>query len=115
MSEDNKETTENTETPELTPEEQYLEDSFKLFGIFRMTWPDIKNLSEEDRVFLVKRADEVEERAKEQAMARQQQQEMQQQQQMAQQQAMMQQVPGGGMGGGIVTPDSLVTPSQLQI
>jgi len=112
MSEDNKETTQNTETPKLTPEEQYLEDSFKLFGIFRMPWADIKLLDEKDRAFLIKRADEVEERAKEQAMARQQQQQQQQQQQMAQQQAMMQQQGGGG---GIITPDSLVTPAQLQI
>ena len=50
-----------------TTEEQYMEDSFKLFGIFRMSWPDIKNLSEEDRQFLIKRADEVEEQAKKQA------------------------------------------------
>jgi len=106
MSEDNKETVENNETPE----NQYLEDSFKLFGIFRMPWNDIKDLGEEERTFLLAKADEVEARAKEQALLRQQ----QQQQQMQQQQQIMQQQPAGG-GGGIVTPDTLVTPSQLQI
>ena len=96
---------ENKTEDNNTPENKHLEDSFKLFGIFRMPWGDIKSLSEEDRAFLVKRADEVEERAKQQQMVQQAQQQAQQQAMMQQQQAPMQQ-PAQLAGGGILTPEA---------
>ena len=85
-------------TTESTEENKVLEENFRLFGIFRMQWKDIKSLSDEDRVFLLDKADKVEEQAKKQAEAQRQMYEQQMQQQSA-------------GGSGLVTPEG----QQLQL
>ena len=50
-------------TTESTGENKHLEENFRLFGIFRMQWKDIKALNDEDRAFLLDKADKVEEQA----------------------------------------------------
>ena len=87
-----------TDTVESNEENTLLEENFRLFGIFRMQWKDIKSLSDEDRAFLLDKADKVEEQAKRQADA---QRKMYEQQQMQQ----------GGGGSGLVTPEG----QQLQL
>ena len=86
-----------TDTAETTEEKTLLEENFRLFGIFRMQWKDIKSLSDEDRSFLLDKADKVEEQAKRQAEAQRQMYEQQMQQ--------------GTGGSGLVTPEG----QQLQL
>ena len=86
-----------TDTAETTEENTLLEENFRLFGIFRMQWKDIKSLSDEDRSFLLDKADKVEEQAKRQAEAQRQMYEQQMQQ--------------GAGGSGLVTPEG----QQLQL
>ena len=77
-----------TEEKVETTENSVLESNFRLFGIFRMSWKDIKELSDEDKKFLLDKADMVEEQAKKQAeMQRQMLQQQQQQQQQQRPQA----------------------------
>ena len=93
------------ESVQETDVNQYLEDSFKLFGIFRIPWSDIKDLPEDERSFLLDKAVNIEAEVKKQ-------QEIQQE---AARRVASQM--GGGMGGqpNIITPDQLTGAPELQL
>ena len=96
------------ETVETTNEDakevnQYLEDSFKLFGIFRIPWTDIKDLPEDERTFLLDKAEAIESEVKGQ----------QEVQQAAAQQVANQMGPGGQSN--IITPDQLAGAPDMKL
>ena len=96
------------ETVETTNEDakevnQYLEDSFKLFGIFRIPWTDIKDLPEDERTFLLDKAEAIESEVKRQ----------QEVQQAAAQQVANQMGPGGQSN--IITPDQLAGAPDMKL
>ena len=97
-----------TEEKTETTENNVLEENFRMFGIFRMTWKDVKELNDEERVFLLDKADEIEAQAKKQAELQRQMQMQQQQQQQQMQQMQNPQHSAPPAGSPIVTPAEAV-------